>query len=225
MTSQARKLLVFAIGDGELGRSMSDKLTDAGYDVVVVSSRPDAKKSNARRTLSFDLQAPDAEGEMARLLREAGPFDALVLADVVTGKTKPFETLGSQEWNEVLHQNATLGFLLCKLAVPVLAAAQNGGRIVFLLPEDVRGTPSIDAMPFVAAKGASVGLMRTLALEVGTNGITANAIACPLPPSGGTRPGAPDQNDVFSMLTFLLSPASGFLTGQVLDVNGGRSML
>lgn len=224
MSSQKRKLLVFASGESKLGETLAEMLAEAGNDVVIATSSPKTDKHGERRTLAFNTHASDAEEEVARLLREVGPIDALVLADAVTGKTRRFEELSSMEWNEVLHQNATLGFLLCKLAIPALSTADSG-RIIFLLPEDVRGTPAPDAMPFVVAKATSVGLMRTLALELGANGITANAIACPLVASADLRDGALGAREIFATLAFLLSPTSGFLTGQVVDVNGGRSML
>lgn len=226
MTDQIRKILVFAVGDSEVGTAIADRLVEAGHEAILATSDGALAKGKAQRHIRFDPHAANLESEVAKALQDAGPINALVLADLMPDKTSKLEELSSEEWRRLMRTNATLGFLVCRNAVPLLSQSKDG-RIVFLLPEDVRGTPRVEAMPHTVAKASLVGLMRTLALELGVSSITANAVACPMATSGRAtaRRDLPGVGEIFATVAFLLSPASGFLTGQVVDVNGGRSML
>jgi 3-oxoacyl-[acyl-carrier protein] reductase len=154
--------------------------------------------------------------------------DAVIFANSGATESARVEDLTTAAWSKSLRRSATLPFLVSKAAVPVLRRAKDP-RMVFLLPEGVRGMPEPGEAASITPKAALVGLLRTYALELGVEGVTANAVAFPQPGLGSSRvtrtPRAPDYKDVAAAVSFFLSPASGFITGKTLDVNGGRSML
>lgn len=102
--------------------------------------------------------------------------------------------------------------------------------MVFMLPDKVRGIPEAGLASFLTSKASLIGLARTLALELGPEGILVNSIACPFdlggPAVASGRPIRPvDACHISSAISFLISPDSSFITGKTLDVNGGSSML
>jgi NAD(P)-dependent dehydrogenase (short-subunit alcohol dehydrogenase family) len=128
-------------------------------------------------------------------------------------------------------------WLMYRAALPVLAA--GGGGSVVNLASEVAYSGSTNLAHCVASKAAVVGLTRALAREAGADNVRVNAVAPGFTDTEGGRAigdpaiydttatplgrvGHPD--DIVGAVAFLLSAASGFITGQVLLVNGGRVM-
>lgn len=174
----------------------------------------------------------------ARVLEECGRIDILVnnAAIFSTLEVRPFDQIPLAEWARVLEVNVTGVFLCCKAVAPAMRAA-GFGRIVNIASAAARmGRPNY--LHYIASKGAVEAMTRSLARELGPHGITANAI-CPgaiftevprktvseaqkaaiLAAQCVPRPGAPA--DVVSTALYLAQPASGFVTGQCLVVDGG----
>jgi 3-oxoacyl-[acyl-carrier protein] reductase len=137
-------------------------------------------------------------------------------------------------WDDQIRVNLT-GTFLMTLAV-LRYFPRPGGRIINLSSDAaLTGGPGIRLAGYAAAKAGLLGLTRALAIEFGPQGITVNVIA---PGPIMTRP-MPDEavksiqamlplkrvgnvNDVASAALFLASPEAGFITGEILNVNGGR---
>jgi NAD(P)-dependent dehydrogenase (short-subunit alcohol dehydrogenase family) len=199
----------------------SDELARAGIELVSadVSSEPDS-----------DALAPAARDAL-------GGLDALVNnAGLVDLERRPFWEIPSAEWDRVLAVNVRGPWLCSKALLPLLRDG-GGGAIVNLASETAfSGSPGL--AHYVSSKGALISLTRAMARELGPDQIRVNAVAPGYIPTEGARGLAPDgydagatplgrvgePDDLLGALTFLISDASAFVTGQTLLVNGGRLM-
>ena len=149
---------------------------------------------------------------------------------------RSIDELTVAEWDDALARNLTTAFLVCAAAVPVMRTARYG-RIVNV--SSVTGP--VVAMPqqtaYSAAKAGMIGLTRSLALEVAVDGITVNAVAPgwidtasatdderhagAAAPVG--RPGS--AAEVAAVIAFLAGTSASYVTGAVIVVDGGNSLL
>lgn len=143
--------------------------------------------------------------------------------------------LSLQQWEAAIARNLTTAFLMCRAAVPVLAAA-GYGRIVSVGST----TGTVNAMPgqstYTAAKAGLVGLSRALALEVVGDGVTVNVVAPGYVATGSQLPfeaaaaaagpigrsGTPDE--IAACVLFLAHESASFVTGAVLVADGGHGL-
>jgi 3-oxoacyl-[acyl-carrier protein] reductase len=153
---------------------------------------------------------------------------------------RAFEETTEAEWDAILRSNLTSAFLMSKAALPVMRR-QRSGRIVNLSSVVARGGAVRVPAHYAAAKAGVIALTRMLALEVAEVGITVNAVA---PGTTATdrvlAARSPDQTalvaaaipmrrlgqpaEIADAILFLASDAAAFITGAVLDVNGGQEM-
>jgi NAD(P)-dependent dehydrogenase (short-subunit alcohol dehydrogenase family) len=156
---------------------------------------------------------------------------------------QPFLDISPETWNRLLTVNLTGTFHCCQVLLPDMIEA-GWGRIVNISSSSTHGGQPLMAH-YVASKSGVVGLTKSLALEFAPRGVTVNTI----PPGfidtpmlrasdakgrlgqGGIddaiartpvrRAGRPD--DIAAACAFLVSDEAGYITGQVLGVNGGRN--
>ena len=146
------------------------------------------------------------------------------------------ERMTDDHWHRVLELNLTSAFYCTRAAAPHLG---SGGRIVNVSSTAAENGGGPGAGAYAAAKAGLIGLTRATAKELGSKGVTVNAIApgfigdTPFhatfssPEAAGSHGGpdalgrAGDPADVAAVVAFLASPESGYLTGTVSDVNGG----
>jgi len=157
---------------------------------------------------------------------------------------KNLEEIKDEDWDLVLDVNLKGTFLCCQAVVPYMAK-NNYGRIVNTSSIGGRTASIVTGVAYAAAKAGVLGLGRRLALEVGKHGITVNAIAPGTILSGQrmidlwNQLDEKQKNDTLAsiplgrMLTgeelakvvlFLVSDDAFYITGTVIDVNGGRLM-
>lgn len=156
----------------------------------------------------------------------------------------PLETLPEAEWDRVVALNLKGAYLCSRAVVPHLKRAKRGA-IVNIASTAGRGLSENSSVPYASAKAGIVGFTRQLARELGPFGIRVNAIAPGSVMTGRAlerfeaadqatrdkllgaiplrRTGRPD--DVAQAVLFLASRRADFITGAILDVNGGRSMV
>ncbi|MDV3128572.1 SDR family oxidoreductase [Mycobacterium sp. 21AC1] len=176
-----------------------------------------------------------------KIRSELGPVSALVTSAGVFGYS-PFLEITDETWARIIEVNLTGTFYCCRAALPDMIEA-NWGRIVMISSSSAqRGSPF--AAHYAASKGAVITLTKSLAREYAAHGITVNNI----PPSGIETPmqhqsqaaGYLPSNeqiagniplgrlgsgaDIAAAVGFLCSAEAGFITGQVLGVNGGAVM-
>ncbi|MGH6638225.1 MAG: SDR family NAD(P)-dependent oxidoreductase [Polaromonas sp.] len=174
----------------------------------------------------------EAFGGIDILVNNAGIFANLRL--------KPFMEIDEEEWDRVMRVNVRGSFQCAKAVVPAMKT-RGGGRIVNISSGTVfYGAPMM--MHYVASKAAIIGLTRCLARELGDANITVNAITPGLTLSEGIlkheqfaqarqmtvqmRPLKREQTpeDLVGALLFLVTNDSSFITGQIVNVDGGRAM-
>jgi NAD(P)-dependent dehydrogenase (short-subunit alcohol dehydrogenase family) len=155
-----------------------------------------------------------------------------------------FDTMTYAEWRRLLSINLDSVFLCSSAFVPGMKARQ-WGRIISMASSTL-GSVVTGFVHYVTSKGAIVGFTRALASELGPHGITVNAISPGLTRTPGTlarapraglasmdeefasvatfqairRPEVPD--DLVGVMSFLTSDDAAFMTGQTLNVDGGR---
>jgi NAD(P)-dependent dehydrogenase (short-subunit alcohol dehydrogenase family) len=215
-------------GSADALESLGSELRDAGAEVELVARRPES--------------ADDAEAMAEAAVRAHGRIDLVVTA---AGMNK-VALIGDQDpsdWQSVMDANVRGSWLACRAAGARMLEQGDGGKVV--LVSSTRGKLGHPAgySAYCTSKGAIDSLTKTLACEWGAHGITVNAIAPTVFRSDLTawmyaeegrgkavreamlsriplgRLGEPD--DFVGPLLFLLSPASAFVTGQVVYVDGG----
>jgi NAD(P)-dependent dehydrogenase (short-subunit alcohol dehydrogenase family) len=187
---------------------------------------------------ALDVSRPEAiESVVAWSERDVGPLDVLVNNAGVRERTIDSFAISVEEWDRVFTVNVRGAFLLSRAAARGMAA-RNGGSIVNIASQlglvGMAGRPA-----YTSTKAALINLSRSLALEWAPRGIRVNAVA-PGPiltpyteplhrdaatdaryqeatPLGAWR----DPDEIVGAVVYLASPASAFVTGSVLVVDGG----
>jgi NAD(P)-dependent dehydrogenase (short-subunit alcohol dehydrogenase family) len=233
------KTAVVTGGASGIGLGIAERLRADGLHVATLDLNPSADDDFAYRA---DVTDPDQIAAALTDVREKlGPATVLVNAAGVE-KYRRFQNLGFEEWKQIIEVNLHGVFHTVQAVLPDMMSA-NWGRVVNISSSSTHsGQPFMSA--YVAAKSGLNGLTKSLALELGPYGITVNAV----PPGfidtpmlrrseekgllGGTveehiqrtpvrRVGTPA--DIAAACSFLISEDAGYITGQILGVNGGRN--
>jgi 2-hydroxycyclohexanecarboxyl-CoA dehydrogenase len=181
------------------------------------------------------------QAAVARLRAALGPVSIVVNNAGITGYV-PFLEMTDAQWSRVLEVNLTGTFIVTQAVLPDMIAA-SWGRIINIASSAAQ-TGAKHMAHYAASKGGMIALTRTLAVEFGPRGITANVIPPrfitgtimseqsfasakqPLSREAAaqagpiTREGRPE--DIAGAVAWLASDEGGFVTGQVIGVNGGR---
>lgn len=184
-----------------------------------------------------DVSATNSVAAMVgAALDRFGRIDVLVNnAAIVDVARQPSDLISEEEWDRVMLVNVK-GPWLCVRAVLPAMREQRGGKIINLSSDLIlSGVPGL--LHYVASKGALTAMTRSLARELGPDGICVNAVAPGLTTTDAamthgqeaaersirTRaiPRAQTPDDITGTVVFLASDASSFMTGQLLVVNGG----
>jgi 3-hydroxybutyrate dehydrogenase/3-oxoacyl-[acyl-carrier protein] reductase len=158
-----------------IGAVIASMLADAGAEVIPTSHA--TWESLPPAAWYLDVRRESSIHEVAdRLQREHGRLDTLVYNTGVAGPTKLLEEVSPEEWMEVLDINVTGFYRLCRALIPLLRRAEGGGRIIAVASMTGR-RPLLHRVPYAASKAALLGFTRSLALELGPDGITVNTIS------------------------------------------------
>jgi NAD(P)-dependent dehydrogenase (short-subunit alcohol dehydrogenase family) len=224
-------------GASGIGYAIAQRLRADGMNVAALDLNPsDDDEFGYRADVTDRAQIDEAlEGIRAKL----GPVTVLVNAAGLE-KFKRFTDITFEDWQRVVDVNLNGVFHCIQAVLPDMVEAK-WGRIVNISSSSTHsGQPFMS--PYVAAKSAVNGLTKSLALEYGPSGITVNAV----PPGFIDTPmlrkseargylkvqesientpvrriGRPE--DIAAACAFLVSEEAGYITGQILGVNGGRN--
>ncbi len=242
---QGRRAVVTG-GNSGIGEAMATALGLAGARVLLVARRAAELQAAAARlraegiaagTLAADLADLSRLGEAARAAEaELGGVDILVNAAGVNLR-QPFEAVTPEAWSAQLALLLGTPFFLVQALAPAMAR-RGFGRIINLASlQSYRAFA--DSAPYGAAKGGVVQLTRAMAQQWSPHGITCNAIGPGFFPTPLTAPVFADAalaerharqtcvgrngrlDDLYGATIFLASPASAYVTGQTLMVDGG----
>ena len=185
----------------------------------------------------------DASEVTEKTIATFGRIDALVNnAAIYYGiEMKPFEFISEKEWDAMMAVNVKGLFIMSKAVMPLMKQHKSGSIINISSGTWLFGIPYL--LHYVTSKAAVVGFTRALAREIGEHGIRVNAISPGFTMSEasktmkGTPPGMAEMiadqtslkrnqqpEDLVGACVFLASDDSGFVTGQLLNVDGGWAM-
>jgi NAD(P)-dependent dehydrogenase (short-subunit alcohol dehydrogenase family) len=242
-----RVVIITGAGQG-IGRVFAKAFALAGAKVVI-AERNEAtaaavateilKAGGQALAITTDVADEASIREMVELVEdEYGRIDVLINNAGIfsTLQMRPFDQIPLEEWEQVLKVNLTGPFLCARAVLPAMRRAK-WGRIINIASGAVRlGRPNY--LHYIATKSALIGMSLSMARELGADNITVNAI---LPGATFTEierktvtpqqkerivamqciPRAETPQDLVGAALFLASEASGFVTGQSINLDGG----
>jgi gluconate 5-dehydrogenase len=234
--------VLVAGGAGTIGTALVDGFLEAGATVAVLDLRTEGVDPKVSATRVVDLSdGGAARRAVADVRNELGGLDAFVHCVGINDR-KPIETYSGDEWDRMLAINLSSAFHTATEAA-VGMRDQGHGRIVFFSSVAGRSGHKLHA-PYAASKAAINQLMRVLAHEYAEHGVTANAVAPGYMDTALTRrylEEHPDRRralvelipagrfgtleEVVGPVLFLCSRHASFITGQVLYIDGGRTVV
>lgn len=230
-----------------IGRAVALNLSQAGYRVVLAARAMDkleevasAIKAEGREAyaVELDLSSPDSiKNAFAKAAKEFGKIEVLVNNAGVT-KDGLAIRMKLEDFESVIRTNLTGAFLCCQqVLMPMMK--ERWGRIVNI-SSIVGETGNPGQANYVSSKAGLIGLTKTLAQEMASRNITVNAVAPGFIDTDMTAVLPADvkdamlkriplarlgsSEDIAAAVRFLASEEAGYITGHVLDVNGGMYM-
>ena len=246
------KVAVITGAASGLGQAFAKRLAEEGVDIAVVDIADGAPTTEmveaaGRKAVHVkcDVSSPDAVAAMAAEVGKVFTHVDIVVNCAGIFPQIPLEKVTYAEWRRIIGINLDGTFLVSMAFVPGMKA-RGWGRVVNLSSSTV-GSVVTGFLPYVTSKLGIVGFTRALASELGSFGVTVNAIqpgltmtpgATSRPPRAGfatmddefadvashfqaiKRPEVPE--DLVGAVSFLTSDDAAFITGQTLNVDGGR---
>jgi len=249
MSNHFPRLAIVTGADSGIGQAAAELLASDGFDIGMTAhhdldgARATADEIGKRGQRCFverfDAASPDAGDVVDRLAHKLGGLGVLVNV-AGTGHQDRVVDLPYEKWREVLATDLDGPFLCAQRAARLMIAQGEGGRIVNVTSVHEH-LPRLGAAAYCSAKAALGMFTKVLALELGEHGITVNSVA---PGEIATemtgmdeaeayhqeRPGNPlgrpgHVAEVASLIGFLASPRSAYVTGSSLTVDGGLSLM
>lgn len=223
-----------------IGAAIAEMFAGQGCNVALADLHFSDFRMETGSTLIGPCDVRDADS-VCQFVRNVeakfGPAD-IIVNNAGIYPMQPFQTISAKDWQRVMATNVDSIFHFCQATLPAMRA-RHWGRIINISSNTFFiGLPNMTH--YIASKGAVIGLSRSLAAEVGIDGVTVNCIAPNFTRTEGTAivereapeivaqtvaaqaiPRVALPADVLGAVRFLASDAAAFMTGQTLVVDGG----
>jgi NAD(P)-dependent dehydrogenase (short-subunit alcohol dehydrogenase family) len=238
------RVAVVTGGASGIGLGVARRLAAAGHRVALFDRNSDTLGVAAKElpgTLAVTVDVADRSSVAAgfeRVRTDLGPVEILVTSAGIEAFT-PVLDITAEEWDRIVAVNLTGTFTCAQAAIPDMVGA-GWGRIVTIASSSAQsGAPNM--AHYAASKGGVISLTKALAVELARRGVTVNTIAPSLvdtpmarqAEAAGDFPGvdvigpmvplgrAATPDDIAAACAFLCSEDGGYITGQLVGVNGG----
>lgn len=242
--SSKNKTALISGATGGLGLSIAEEFYKKNYNLILTGTSDSKLKSlaskftNNTKVIKCNLAKHEDISNMFDVIQsEFEGIDILINNAGIT-KDNLFLRMKEGDWDEVLNINLKANYILCKMVIKSMVK-KRWGRIINI-SSAVAKMGNAGQTNYAASKAAIEGFTRSLSLEVASRGITVNAVApgfikteildsidpekletmaksIPVGRIGDVR-------DISSIVSFLASDESSYITGQVLHVNGGLTL-
>lgn len=241
--SHQDRVAVITGGASGIGRAFALRLAEEGCHVAIADLRPDetldaAIRAKGREAFSARCDLADeaaVRNFAAAALERFGRVDILV-NNAACIPLNALDKLTLSEFRKVMAVNVEAALLLAQAFVPGMRE-RGSGRVVNII-SSTTSTPMPTFLSYTTSKMAALGMVRALAAELGGSGITVNGISPGLTRTEAAARELPEAlfaavrerqlikrtevpEDLVGALAFLTSDDAGFITGQVLNVDGG----
>ncbi len=234
-------------GSQGIGRATALALAQSGADVAVMARSLDKCEAVAEEIRAIGRRALAVKGDMGdaqeikaaieKATSELGQINILVNNAAIT-RDGLMMRMKREDWDDVINTNLTGVFLMTQAVLPMMTRARRG-RIINLTSV-VAQAGNAGQVNYISSKSGIIGLTKAVAREYASRNITVNAVApgfIETPMTAGLneaarnamleqiplkRPGT--DLDVAYAVAFLASDEAGYITGQVINVNGGMYM-
>jgi NAD(P)-dependent dehydrogenase (short-subunit alcohol dehydrogenase family) len=225
------RIAVVTGGAGAIGTAITAALRGTGHRTVVLDRAADIDVDLGSETSTRAAAAAVLEryGRCDVFVHCAAAFDQVTLADV-----------DAATWRHVQAVNVESALWLVQAFIPGMAQ-QRFGRIIFITSDTFWAPPAPALLAYIASKGALLGVMRTLAVALGADGIAVSAVAPGLTDTPASRVVNTDEqfdatvgrqalkrrltpDDTAAAVAYLASDGAAAMTGQVLCADGGLIM-
>lgn len=232
------KIALVVGGSGSIGRGISQRLFEAGADLIIVSRNIKKNLSNKKKIyIPMDASKEKNVKDVYNwVIKKYKRIDILILANGIQNR-RPFNKIKLDEWNDILANNLTSVFLICKYFTKSMIK-NNYGKIVGITSlTSFMGIRNISA--YGASKGGMTQFLKSISIELADSNITVNMVS----------PGRIDTsmtsdliindelnkliksripmnrygsvNEISGAVLFLVSNLSNYMTGQSIIIDGG----
>jgi NAD(P)-dependent dehydrogenase (short-subunit alcohol dehydrogenase family) len=243
------KSILVAGGTGGLGKAIARELCCRGARIVVADIDESSVQNFAREQvdnggqasgIGLDVVSNDScRAAVKHTIDIFGCIDGLVNASGVY-RVGPAVELSDPDWDSTINVNLTGAFRLARAAGAVMTKQKSGSIVTVTSVSSTVANPHYAA--YAASKAGAAHFTRVLALEWASSGVRVNAIGPAMTPTPLTRdflndPASADialskipmkrfgaADDLLAAVIYLLAPGSSFMTGQVLYIDGGRTV-
>jgi 3-oxoacyl-[acyl-carrier protein] reductase len=230
------KTVLVVGGSKGIGRGVVNAFLASGARVFYASRSQPVEETNGI-FIHTDVSTPDDIDNLFRVMNKEGGVD-IVVNTAAINYCKPMEAITTEEWDEVLAINMRAAFLICKLSIEDMSK-RSCGKIVNVSSIAGRYRSIVSGVHYVSSKAGLIGLTRQVAFLAARYNINVNVV-CPSQTMTGMLEKSMNKEEIAALadsiplkrvasiaeqvgpILFLCSDAASYITGAVIDVNGGQ---